>query len=211
MQTSRGDNLDCDVNKDSQSRRGRVPCRLIQPAAIVFMIVGPHSGYSLSQILFMKREEEDKLGVLYWGYGGTLCRPERVQAFASECMERFQCAPTVVMVETKSRFASRHIGVLHHYSNDGTSFRPLPRAVTMIGCSVGIVCKNLREVSVEINLNGYRVADGGCAGTLLGDYIRHQVNKACAWSAHIVGAAPRLVNVIATAALAPPYGVYFRE
>lgn len=180
---------------------------------MVFMVVGPHSGFSLDEILDMKRLEEDKLGYFFWGYGGSLCHPSRVQRFATEMRAHYGEAPVLVMAETTSKYRSKTVGRLKRFSVDGISYQKLPRWVTLIGCTMAVTCKGLRRIKASMDLNLYRIADGIRSGMPLGKYLRFQLNKACAVKSLVreERIAPRVVDVIAAAELVPPYSVYLAE
>lgn len=182
------------------------------PRAILFMIVGPHSGFSLAEIFAMKKKEERRLGHFYWGYAGSLCHPVRVQGFAQEFIKNGGGPPRVIMVETKSRYSSTTVGRIQQYSVDGSRFGKIPSGVTLIGCTVAVTCANLRTCDEQLDLNRYSVADGKRAGAPLGQYVRYQINKACALLRDGEPLAPaRFVNVVAVAELVEPYCVYLAE
>ncbi len=180
------------------------------PPTIIYMIAGPHSGFTLDAILEMKSIEERELGFCYWGYAGSLCHPERVNHFVAEAVARDNRPPQVVFGKTSAKYRSKSLGRITKYSTDAVTLHPLPLAVTMIGCSVAVVCRDFRVVAGSIDLNQYCVANGSRQGLPVGQYIRYQINKACG----ILGAPstrpalPRLVNVCAVAQLTAPYCVY---
>jgi hypothetical protein len=179
---------------------------------ILYMIVGPHSGYSLDEILNMKQLEERKLGVMYWGYAGSHCRPLRVQRFAVEAETAHGVPPLLVMVETASRYNSQSVGHARFLSSDGLSYEPMPEGVTMIGCTSSLVCRSLTRIDSSIDLNTYRVWGGKGDGEALGTYIRYQVNKACALPCSpAVDRSPRVVQVVATAELIAPFAVHLSD
>jgi hypothetical protein len=177
--------------------------------AIIYMIAGPHSGYSLDEIFEMKVKEQAELGLCYWGYGGSLCHPRRVVPFAEKVIRTLGASPRIVFGRTATKYVSKSIGRITKFSVDGQVMQPLPSAVTMIGCSIAVVCRNLTPVAATIDLNAYRVANGMRRGRPLGSYIRYQVNKACALRANnTVRSRPRLVEIVGIADLAAPYCVY---
>lgn len=185
----------------------------LHPSSMVYMIVGPHSGYSLDEIFDMKAEEERRLGYFYWGYAGSLCHPPKVQDFAQESSKAYGGLPKLVMVATKSRYVSKTVGRISCWSKDGGIFHVLGEGVTLIGCTIAVVCKNLRRHDGILDLNRYLVANGRRTGAPLGWYIRYQVNKACAWrrSERESFLPSREVSVVAVADLVDPFCVYLAE
>jgi len=184
----------------------------LQPAAIVFMIVGPHSGFTLDEILKMKQAEEGRLGLFYWGYAGSLCHPGRLQEFAARAKARTKLPPKVVMAATKSKYESKTVGTITRWSIDGDKYQPIPNGVTLIGCTIAVTCRNLEQSDAVLDLNEYFVANGTRKGILLGQYIRYQVNKACGFRSEAKAEAPsRLVDIVAVADLVDPFCVHLAE
>ena len=180
--------------------------------AIVFMIVGPHSGFSLGTIFEMKRQEEARLGYFYWGYAGTLCYPPRVCEFVSDSMSRIGRAPKVVMVETKSEYKSTAVGRVQRWSIDRKQYQRIPAGVTLIGCTIAVTCSNLTLCDQPLDLNRYVVMNGNVATSRLGHFVRYQINKACAILEECEPALPpREVRLVATADLVDPYCIYLAE
>lgn len=180
--------------------------------AIVFMIVGPHSGFSLGAIFEMKKQEEARLGYFYWGYAGTLCYPPRVCEFVAEAMSRVGRVPKVVMVETKSQYKSTSVGRIRRWSVDRKQYQRIPERVTLIGCTIAVTCSNLTLCDEPLDLNRYVVMNGNGATSRLGHYVRYQINKACAIVEECEPALPpREVRVVATADLVDPYCIYLAE
>lgn len=194
--------------RGNRSQSLDVSCR----RSILAMIVGPHSGFSLQDIVRIKQEEDSRLGVFYWGYSGTHCHPQRVQDFARQTQSQDGKSPMLVMLETRVPYVSKSVGRIARVSVDGIVFDPLNDAVTLIGCTAALTCTNLRSRNTYIDLNEYAVADGARQGTPLGKYMRYQLNKACA--VRTLGERsiePRVIRVTATADLVPPYCVYLAE
>jgi len=158
----------------------------------------------------MKLDEEAALGFVYWGYGGTLCHPRRVQEFAAGELRRTGEAPTLVMAETRSAYRSRTIGRNRWYSQDRQAFARFPRQVVMVGCSSALVCERLVCQPSWIDLNQYEVAGGLRSGAPLGDFIRYQINKACASRISGSNDRRRITSIVATAKLVYPFAVYLR-
>jgi hypothetical protein len=186
--------------------------QMLEPSSVIYMIVGPHSGFSLDEILEMKKAEELRLGRFYWGYAGSLCHPPKVQDFARQSISRIGEAPKVVMVATMSQYHSKSVGVLGRFSIDGEKYDGIEEGVTLIGCTIAVTCTNLNRCAASIDLNRYRVANGLREGVPMGSYIRYQINKACAF---LVPEAPelppRIVSVVATADLVEPFCGYLSE
>lgn len=179
--------------------------------SIIFMKVGPHSGYNLNEIFAIKKREEKLCGKFFWGYAGTLCHPSKVNAFVRQSLNDYGGVPMLVMTTTPSKYFSR-LGMINEYSTDGNSYHPLPRGVLLTGCTFSVIGKKLEQVDFTIDLNKYDIVNTKNAGRPLGEYIRYHVNKGCAVlsPSHVEFIEPRNVRVSCIAQLVPPYCVFLR-
>jgi broad specificity phosphatase PhoE len=54
----------------------------------IFMKVGRHAGEDFDEIIARKREEFERVGATWWGYGGSTLHPtKRVRPFARHVIE----------------------------------------------------------------------------------------------------------------------------
>jgi hypothetical protein len=186
----------------------------ISMEAILFMKVGPHSGFDLSEIIAMKEAEEKAHGKFFWGYAGTLCHPYKVVDFARQSLKNGK-RPMMVMAYTPSKYVSS-IGRLSEYSVDKVRWVPLPEGVILKGCKYAVIGKGLRRVRFLIDLNSYTVWNGGQialwgrSGKPLGEYLRGQVNKACAIFMPTSSKPPCYTQILCTAEIIEPYCVFLR-
>lgn len=177
---------------------------------IIFMVAGPHSGFSLQHIFSVKRTEEFIHGRFFWGYAGTLCHPSKVNAFVLSCLEAGMGPPKVLLASTSSKYYSL-IDRVREYSTSGDIYTALPEDVVLTGCKYAITARNITEVNCEVDLNKYAVATGGKVGKPLGEYIRYRVNKACASLANTDLCLPPHYRKLAYVAdLVEPYCVFLR-
>lgn len=184
------------------------------PRFIFFMKVGPHSGLTLQEIIAIKEKEERKCGKFFWGYAGTLCHPFRVTSFAKYAIAS-GVTPMLVMAYTPSAYlASKKL--LTEFSEDGIHWQPLPKGVVLTGCKYAVIGRGLRPCKMKIDINSYVIWESaqqrlweGFARTL-GDYLRGQVNKACAILSPSPKKPRREVEIIYAAEITEPYCVFVR-
>ncbi len=178
----------------------------VVPQAIVFMKVGVHGREPLQAIFERKAKEETAAGVIFWGYGGTLCHPTRqIRPFAERC-KASGLSISVVMVATPSKFNTDPT-VANAFSEDGANPRPIPRGVEIKSSRYALIMGDLRPNEMELDLSSYVVAVGPSEGRRLSEYIRGHVDKGCAIQATPVP--PRTpIRVAFTAVLVPPFAVF---
>jgi len=93
---------------------------------------------------------------------------------------------------------------------DGELWRPLPEWVELTGSKYAVLARHLRKADLTISLNDYRVMTGDQPGKRLGEYVRYQVNKACAML-YPGDAGKRIETEVAYVAdLVDPYCVFVR-
>jgi len=182
---------------------------------ILFMKVGPHSGFELDEIIKMKKGEEEAHGKFFWGYAGTLCHPFKVVNFVKQSL-KYGKRPMMVMAYTPSKYFSSTTGRIKEYSIDRTRWIPLPEGVVLIGCKYAVIGEGLRQTQILIDLNSYAVWNGGQVtlwgnpGRLLGDYLKGQVNKARAVLLPNSSKSPRYTQISYIAEIVEPYCVFLR-
>jgi hypothetical protein len=180
------------------------------PHNIIFMIAGPHSGFSLEHIFSVKKAEESVHGSFFWGYAGTLCHPHKVNAFVQNCLASGMASPKILLAATPSKYTSA-VGRLLKYSIDDSAYAPLPQDVVLTGCKYAVVGKNIMEANCEVDLNKYEIATGDKEGKPLGEYIRYRVNKGCARLRKVyANESPRFAKIAYVADMVEPYCVFLR-
>ena len=179
---------------------------------IVFMKVGFQVDETLEEIIRRKSKEEEDYGKIFWGYGGTLCHPlSQIKPFVRRA-QALNLKPMLVMAFTPSRFVTSNSEWATEISEDGKVWEPIPSGVHIKGSRYAIVCKCLQEVDGEIDLASYEVAVGSRRGMRLSEYIRHRVDKGCAFQT----CKPRLdrvkpVTISYVAEIVEPYAVFVRQ
>lgn len=178
------------------------------PQALVFMKVGFHGDEDLEAILKRKAEEEAISGVVFWGYGGTLCHPTRqIRPFAERCKD-MGLSVSVVMASTHSKFNVEPTAA-KEFSEDGLVWQPLPHEVKVIASRHALIMRDLKLCQIELDLNSYVVAIGQSEGRRFSEYIRGRVDKGCAISS--IPTLPRKPIAVAfTGVLVSPYAVFVR-
>lgn len=174
-----------------------------QPGRVIVMKVGVHLSEPWEAIVERKIAEVRAAGVIYWGYGGSVCHPfTQVQPFAE------QGSPVaVLMIRTVSDFLGSFTPAVAA-SRDGRSWQPIPEGVTTSG-RYALILRSLRETTEELDLGAYEVAIGPKEGTPLASYLRGRVDKACARLASIPRGSDRL-PVVLRADLVAPYAVVLK-
>jgi len=144
----------------------------------IVMKVGPHTGMSLDDIVESKFKEEARLGVHYWGYSGTSCRPRRVLEFVAYVLLRQRTPPSLLLLETQSDYASEKIGRIGTFSTDQREYRGFGAPVQLQGAQYAFVACGLQRVDQELRLDTYSVMGGRNDGRPLSQHLRYRVNKA---------------------------------
>jgi len=95
-----------------------------QLSRVIVMKVGVHLSEPWEAIVERKLAEERVAGVVYWGYGGSVCHPiTQVQPFAE------QGSPVqVLMIRTRSDFLGTATPAIAA-SKDGASWEHIPAGV----------------------------------------------------------------------------------
>jgi hypothetical protein len=172
---------------------------------IIVMKAGLHNGEDWDHIVERKHEEELAAGVVYWGYGGSVCHPlTQVQPFADGS------PVTVLMVHTDSDFIGDPT-FADAASRDGRSWEPIPAGVATSG-KYALVMRSFRRVDLRVDLGAYEVAVGQKEGKPLPSYFRFRVDKACARLAPSdrLSDHRNVVDVVVQADLVEPYAVILR-
>jgi len=180
------------------------------PPAVLIMKVGYHVAEDLAQIIRRKRKEQNDAGLIFWGYGGTLCHPIKVVVPFAKQAEASRLSVMVLMPVTRSKFVSRG-DVAAEYSLDGVHWRDVPRGIKVTGSRYALVLRNLKEFGSDIDLSKYRVPLGPKSGVSLDGYLRSRVDKAVGLLSPRRGnSEERVVHVMYAADLVKPYAVLLR-
>lgn len=147
--------------------------------SIIIMKVGPHSGMELSDIVQSKKEEERLHGVHFWGYSGVFCQPIATQKFCKWSLSEYGVSPTLVLLETKSPYATQDIGYINEYSIDNKIYKKFDKPVQLQGAQFSFVSRNIREIE-DFSLDNFVVFGGKNDGLPLSSHLRFRVNKSFA-------------------------------
>lgn len=146
---------------------------------IIIMKVGHHVDEDITNIIQRKREEERILGKFFWGYGGTICHPlTQIKPFLRTC-SLMKIVPKILFSFTPSKFLSNP-KIAREFSLDKTIWKGLPKEVLVKGSKYALICKNLKQLKIELNLCNYIIAVGPNKGLRLERYYKYRVDKACA-------------------------------
>lgn len=66
------------------------------------------------------------------------------------------------------------------YSYDKCSWQNIPEEIKVIGSKYAIICEELVECSIQLDLSDYKIAVGNSKNKSLCGYFRGRVDKACA-------------------------------
>lgn len=175
--------------------------------SIVFMKVGRHAGETLDEIIARKRQEYERAGMIFWGYGGGTMHPvSRVQPFARSRLKD-QGRIIFVMEAMQSNHPDTEI-FAKQYSVDGEHWEDVPDGIQVRGSRYALVLNELMPADLDINLADYRVGIGPSEGMAADNYIRGRVDKGClsyAGRSNVEEPARRHISLVAT--LREPYAV----
>lgn len=177
---------------------------------IVYMKYGVHTGEELDSIITRKVKEIADTGVMFWGYGGTLCHPIKQILPFVELAKKNKRDIYLVM----SRTPSNHYGessVSQHYSIDGVNFSDIPKGISVLGSRYALVCDSLQECDFKLNLAEYEVAIGPKQGNNLGEFIRNRVDKGCAIKRKTNDTIlNKIVDITLVGKLSPPFAALIK-
>jgi hypothetical protein len=142
------------------------------------MKVGVHAKESLEDIIKRKREEIEKAGVAFWGYGGGTCHPlTAVRPFIAD-VGPAGTTVRLLMQEINSKHYAEQVRA-DSYSSNGIDWVKVPAGINVLGSRYALVLRSLDEVDLEVALQDTKVGVGRLAGTPGSKYIRGRVDKAC--------------------------------
>lgn len=143
------------------------------------MKVGYHSSEDLDEIIARKQQEEKECGYLYWGYGGSLCHPiNQVNPFVQSLSQNEEI--WLLMIITQSKFKNSPL-LSQEFSKNGKLWLPIPTGINVTGSKYALVCKEIQPVDFNIDLSQYYVAIGKNKDCVVSKYMRHRVDKCCAY------------------------------
>jgi hypothetical protein len=187
--------------------------QIIKPGdGFLYMKVGIHAKEPLPDIIKRKKEEIERAGFAFWGYGGNTCHPENmVQPFAKEYIAKGQTIYLCMEEMDSSHFAEPIPA--DEYSIDGQNWAVVPDGVRVVGSRYALVVKNLREERFDLPLAQSVVACGASQGAPGDQYIRGRVDKGCLRLIDQVplGADPQARRIGLVAELVDPFAVYLRN
>ena len=145
---------------------------------IIYMKYGVHTSELLPSIISRKTKEIEDTGLMFWGYGGTLCHPiKQIQPFVEMAVRENKSIYLVM-----SRTFSDHHGessISKSYSIDGKNYYNMPNGVAVLGSKYALICNSFMECNFQLNLSDYNVAVGSNQGKRLSQFIRSRVDKGC--------------------------------
>ena len=178
---------------------------------IVIMKFGPYAGYSVEEIINIKKEEGKKTGKFYIGYSGVFCRPYIVNNLVS-----FSKGEKIylMLVETKSDFIPTTVDRFNKYSLDKNKWINLPKDVLLVGNKskdhFAFIGKSLKKSNIDLDLSQYSTLSGNMFPNLdqpLSEYFRFRVDKACGVYTPN-SSKEKIVKVSYISELINPYSVY---
>lgn len=178
--------------------------------AFIFMKVGNHAGENFDAILERKNRERERAGRIFWGYGGTACHPlMQVQPFSRLYVRKQGCI--YLFMEPIDSRAVPDVEPAREYSDDGATWHPLPKGISVIGSRYAFVLDEVTASEIEINFENYVVGIGRSRGRNAADYLQGRVDKACLASSPLPPSVPSLKKPIKfVAKFSKPYSVLLR-
>jgi hypothetical protein len=177
---------------------------------IVFMKYGIHASEDIEKIIHRKIVEEQQAGMLFWGYGGTICNPaSQIRPFLLGSGVLSENAH-LVMARTNSKMLNTP-AKSQEYSYNRRDWNSIPKGISVTGSKYAIVCKKLQRCNFELDLSQYCVPIGPSAGKPLSCYIMGRVDKGCGIkSADANHHNSKIMNITLIAEIIEPYAVFLR-
>ena len=174
---------------------------------IVFMKIGYHGDETLDEIIDRKMREERSCGVIFWGYGGTICHPlNQVSPFVRSAKEQGYKVKLIFSVTPSKFHKERHNA--RYYSADRKIWQSMPNGSLITSSAFAITCRNFRKVNYKVDISKYKVAIGPNKGKNLHEYLSYRTDKACAVYNPQTGKACHLIPVTFEADVVFPYSVF---
>lgn len=146
---------------------------------IVIMKVGPFCGYSLDEIIEIKKGEQQKTGKFYFGYRGVFCHPGKVLRFIEQAKKKGINSVKLLFLTTPSDFTS-NLPRSKSISENGVEWAELHPEVLLVGSKFAFVAKDINPVDYELDLTQYRSMLGKRRGKYLNEHLKFRVDKSCA-------------------------------
>ncbi|MDO8768478.1 MAG: hypothetical protein Q7K57_07220 [Burkholderiaceae bacterium] len=183
-------------------------------AGLIFMKVGLHAQESIEDIIARKQKEYEHTGSIFWGYGGGACHPLRmVQPFAKEIEERGEQV-LIIMQKMDSKHKAPP-EVAKEYSDDGVTWKPIPKGIEVRGSRFALVLDELRVEEFEVDLGELTVGIGPSRGKRGDKYLVGQSDKGCfVFSEREIPAPPeeRIIKPVSLVArIKSPFAVLVRN
>lgn len=175
---------------------------------IIIMKCGTHASEKIEDIFKRKKEEEQKTGYIYWGYGGTLCHPlNQVQPFCNDNNKIY-----LLLTPTSSEL-NNEPKRSNYFSIDNKTWESIDTNVNVYGSKYALVIKNLQKCDFDINLSDYEIAIGKSKGKNLTNYLNGRVDKACASERKKcnISTESKKIKIVMIAELINPYSVFVKE
>ena len=183
---------------------------LLPGNGFVFMKVGVHAQEPLEEIIARKTKEIENAGFALWGYGGSTCRPDKVQPFVKSYESRGTCV-RLLMESMNSKHYAQQIRA-DQMSTDGINWQDIPKGIAVLGSRYALAINGLRREEFELPLSKAQVAIGNCIGRRGDQYIIGHVDKACF---ELAEGQPepdsKIVKIGLVANLVEPYAVFLRN
>lgn len=174
---------------------------------IIYMKYGVHAGETVDSIVRRKQDEIAKVGYTFWGYGGNFCHPlTQVQPFAENVYKKGEKL-YLVMSLTESKLNNTP-DKSHHFSIDNVNWSPIDEKINVLGSKFALCIKNLTVCNFDLSLDTYSVGIGNKCGTILSDYIRYRVDKACAVKTDSYTTNHKTVKITLLAEVIAPFAVF---
>lgn len=146
---------------------------------VVIMKYGVHAQEDVQNIIMRKKAEYQNCGKMFWGYNGVLCNPKtQVQPFLE--LNQLRGEETYLLLV---RTLSEHNGMGYvgtELSYDKQIWEQTPNEIQVIGSKYALICEDLIECDIQLDMNEYVVAVGKSAQKPLHEYMKGRVDKACA-------------------------------
>ena len=181
------------------------------PEAFMFMKVGDHAKEDFDSILRRKNQEFERMGRIFWGYGGMACHPLRqVQPFARIQVKKY--GAVYILMEKIDSHADPDIVPATMYSEDGVNWNKIPDGIEVIGSRYALILDEIKPGDLEISVGNYEVGIGPSRGKNASEYIQGHVDKAClvSTSKRISSVEPKIKRIEICAKLLEPYAVILK-
>jgi hypothetical protein len=103
------------------------------------------------------------------------------------------------------------LGVADEYSVDGSSWKAIPKGVTVTGSKYALLLGEIEPGDLLLSMSQCKIGVGPKQGNLAQDYLRGRVDKACLETDHNRPVDPETFTQISVMAkMIEPYAVFIR-